>query len=141
MRVAITGDRYWFNDGTRKGPVDEHADLHRRQIRAALATLDRSAFVVLGDARGVDSAAREICDELGLSYRVHYADWSGGPRGGPLRNQKMLDDLVGGAEVFEEVYVWWFHDDLPHSKGTKSCVEKAMRQSIPVRDGRKVGNA
>lgn len=70
MRVAITGDRDW-GDEERRRPASETL-----MILRALQTLDpKTDFVVLGDARGADTIARIACEELGLSHRVHEADW------------------------------------------------------------------
>lgn len=127
MRVAITGDRNW---------TDQLA------ICDALETLDpETDFVVLGDAPGADTIAHEFCEALGLSYRVHEADWDTYKRAaGPIRNGWMLDDL--GKESLldpERREVWYFHDDLPNSKGTKNCVDQAIKRGVTVRDGREVG--
>lgn len=114
MRVAITGDRYWD---------DEHA------LMAALSTLDpETDFVILGDARGADYIAWQVCKDLGLPYRRHFANWARYKgSAGPKRNTAMLDD---GAEE-----VWYFHLNLNASRGTKNCVEQARDRGIPVRDG------
>jgi hypothetical protein len=121
-RVVITGDREWGED--RYG-----------EVLNALARLDPNPggdFVVLGDARGVDTLARAALVELGFSegrnYRIHYAEW-GRYRGGagPIRNTAMLDDGGPDAEV------WYFHDDLSRSKGTANCVEQANERGLVVR--------
>lgn len=121
-RVAITGSRDW---GKRSGEGFAVVD--------ALVTLNpRTDFVILGDEpNGADARARAVCEELGLPHRVHEANWKTYHRAaGPIRNRAMLDD--GPDEV------WFFHDDLPRSKGTKNCVEQARKRGIPVRNGRDV---
>jgi YspA, cpYpsA-related SLOG family len=122
MRVAITGDRRW--------------DDRTFAVYKALLTLDPATdFVILGDAEGADTIARLRCGELGLRHRVHNADWRTYHRAaGPLRNAVMLDDLEDG-DPDERREVWYFHDDLPGSKGTKNCVEQARKRGLTVRDG------
>ena len=124
MRVAITGDRNWPN---------AHA------IARALMTLNPATdYVVLGDARGADRFARESCQALGLFHRVHCADWrKHGPAAGPIRNAAMLNDLQASGDNQE---VWYFHDDLQNSVGTRNCVEQARRRGLTVRDGCKLGD-
>lgn len=126
MRVAITGDRYWTDP---------------EPIERALRTLDPLGdFVVLGDARGVDTLARQACEKLGLSYRVHVADW-GRFKGdaGPRRNTAMLDDLeYGTVMVLDLREVWYFHDDLEKSRGTKNCVNQARARGLTIRNGREI---
>ena len=132
MRVAITGDRNWSA---------------AKAIESALRTLNAATdFVVLGDADGADTLARLACGKLGLRHRVHDADWkSFGRAAGPIRNEAMLDDLCEGW--YDEVLLdlprplrelWYFHDDLARSKGTKNCVEQARKRGITIRDGRTV---
>jgi hypothetical protein len=118
--VAITGDRNW---------VDADA------IVEALGTLSpRQDRVVLGDARGADRLAAYACVALGLEHSVHQAKWAVyGGAAGPHRNAQMLAD--GPPDQ-----VWYFHDDLARSKGTRNCVEQARRLGIAVRDGRMVGD-
>lgn len=118
MRVAITGDRDWTN---------------RVVIRNALSRLDPAKdSVVLGDARGADAIAHSVCVELELPFARHDADWSQyGRAAGPIRNKEMLDDNVDA--------VWFFHDDINNSRGTRNCVQQALRRGLDVLDGRVVG--
>jgi hypothetical protein len=125
VRVAITGDRRWAS--TPENTVWDVLD-----VVQALKTLDPESFVILGDARGADATARLVCEDLGLTYVVHRADWAKHARGaGSIRNRAMLDD--GPDEV------WYFHRDLAASKGTADCVREARRRGITVRDGTTVG--
>jgi hypothetical protein len=123
MNVAITGDRAWGSE--------------RYQIvYDALTLLDpTSDFVILGDARGVDSVdthAQIACIALGLSHKIYKAQWKtedGHFRrwAGPERNGWMLDHPAD--------MVWYFHDNLEESKGTRNCVKQAHDRDIPVYDG------
>lgn len=112
LSVAVTGDRQWGSD---RYPT----------VRLTLEALE-PAYVILGDARGVDALAHAACEELDLEHVVEIADWRQYGRGaGPQRNARMLDhqpDLV--------VY---FHDDLESSRGTRNCVDQARRRGIAIR--------
>lgn len=115
MRVQITGDRDWSDYLTIE-----------KALRAVLDDDDpQTVIVVHGAARGADSIAGEVATELGCKVEVFPADWKKyGRAAGPIRNTEMLDS---GPDV-----VLAFHDDLKSSKGTKNCVEQALKRNIPV---------
>lgn len=115
MRVLITGDRDWTDDF----PIDA--------IIAGLLFLVGPEPLILmhGKARGADSMVDEWKSCAGVEVEPYPAAWGmHGRSAGPIRNRQMLDrqpDLVVA-----------FHDDLEASKGTKDCVEEAVRRGIPV---------
>lgn len=120
MKIAITGDRSWLSDRF----YDIHAplDLYAADIE----------LVVLGDAKGVDSIARRVCESIGLPFVREEAKWNVfGRAAGPERNGRMLDHL----SVANDDEVWYFHDDLDNSKGTKNCVKQARTRGLTVCDG------
>ena len=115
-RIAITGDRHWGKD---RYPA----------VLAAVASRIDAELFVLGDASGVDALAHAACAELDLPHIRILADWRRFGRGaGPLRNGEMLDHLTGPTDE-----LWYFHDDLAQSKGTKNCVNQALDRGIAVR--------
>lgn len=81
--------------------------------------------VIFGDCTGVDTSAKEVCEEYKISYQVYFADWTQyGKAAGPIRNKQMIDskpDLVLA-----------FHTNLTKSKGTKSTIKLAKQAKIPV---------
>jgi hypothetical protein len=81
--------------------------------------------IVHGAARGADTIAGETARILGMPVEAYPADWNKhGRSAGPIRNRKMLDtkpDLVIA-----------FHEDIESSKGTKDCVNEALRRGIQV---------
>lgn len=112
MVVLVCGDRNWTN---------------KEMIRSILASLPNLDLVIHGAARGADSLAAEVAVELGIEHDPHPAKWTlFGRSAGPIRNRRMLNlkpDLVIA-----------FHDDLwGRSKGTKDCVEEAMKRGISVK--------
>jgi hypothetical protein len=112
MKVAITGSRNWTRDET---------------IYDALAGLPQGSLVILGDCpTGADRIALDACEILEIAHVVEKAEWAmHGRAAGPKRNGKMLDH--------EPHEVWWFHESLRASKGTKNCVKQARDRGIPTR--------
>ena len=51
------------------------------------------ALVIAGGARGADTIAAEWAKARDIPCEVYMADWDGlGPKAGPIRNQRMLDE-------------------------------------------------
>jgi hypothetical protein len=133
LTVLVTGARDWA---------------HERMLIYALSGLvlayasdthDEWAGVeiLVGDCpTGADAQARAFCWRLGLPHRVFEADWDGmaaqgKPRAaaGPLRNF----DMVRALQATEgDKLVVAFHDDLLRSKGTRHCINAAIRAGLPV---------
>lgn len=117
MKVLITGDRHW----TDPQPIDVVIHGLLVTCRAKGVTLT----VLHGNARGVDSLADTWKRLSDVDVRPFPADWAKYPKAaGPIRNRQMLDekpDLVVA-----------FHDELDGSKGTKDCVNEAVKRGIPV---------
>jgi hypothetical protein len=110
QRVLVCGDRNWTNAGV---------------IRARLQRLPSPVVIVHGAARGADSMAGEIAQQLGFGVEDHPAKWKLYGRGaGPLRNQAMLDS---GVDL-----VLAFHNDLSRSKGTADMVRRARAAGVKV---------
>lgn len=107
MRLAVSGSRY--------ATITDYP-----KIAAHLAELGPS-FLILGDARGVDTMARRWAEENNIPYSLHYADWKRlGKAAGPARNQEMLDDLP-------EWYVAFWKEG---SKGTADFILQADRRGV-----------
>jgi len=111
MLVLICGDRNWTNTQSIL------AKLHRFHP-------DRDT-IMHGAARGADSIAGRLANDLGFPVRAYPADWSKyGRAAGPIRNKQMLDqnpDLVLA-----------FHPDITKSKGTGNMVKIAKAKGTPV---------
>ncbi len=116
MRLLVCGDRNWKD---------------KEAIRSALMSLGPEV-VIHGAARGADSLAGEVANDLNISVEVYPAQWSLYGRGaGPIRNQQMIDE--GKPDM-----VIWFHRDLDSSKGTKNMVHKAEDLGIWVFNGEEI---
>lgn len=124
--IIITGDREWTPIQWAVG----HERLKHLQKR------DIFAFVVLGDAPGVDSLARVSCENLRMSHAVEYAFWHVARGGaGPERNGRMLThgQMANALTGIVQAEVWAFHDHLATlSKGTRNCVDQALQFDMPV---------
>ncbi len=111
MRILVTGDRQWSDEAT---------------VRSALEGLAPVSTIIEGEAMGLDSMARDIAREIGLSVMPYYADWSYyGRAAGPIRNNQMLEN--GKPDQ-----VWAFHNDLPRSLGTLNMVKQALASGHSV---------
>jgi len=111
MRVLVCGDRNWTN-------------IHA--IWRHLVGLSKDTIIIEGEARGVDSLAREVAESLGMKVMPFPADWNKhGRAAGPIRNIQMLKE--GKPDL-----VLAFHPDLEKSKGTKHMVEISKKAGIEV---------
>lgn len=83
-------------------------------------------IIVEGGATGVDSMAREWAEARGIAVIEIRADWKKyGRAAGPKRNDAMTAYIAehGGLAVF----IW-----DGKSKGTKQCIDSAMKRMIPI---------
>lgn len=80
--------------------------------------------LISGHARGADTIAEIVAEELGWQVEVFPAEWSKyGKRAGGMRNQKMVDS---GADICVAF-------PLGTSVGTWDCVRRAKAAGIPTR--------
>lgn len=108
MRVLVTGSRDWKDVGI---------------VREALrVTAQDGATLVHGGARGLDTIAGRVAEQLGYTVEVHPAAWSRGKRAGIERNAKMV---ALGAD-------YCFAFPLPQSIGTWDCAKRAKAAGIPT---------
>ena len=115
MKVAlITGGR----DFCEQRPGADHMG-ERRALGFALDWVKPSR-VIVGDANGADRWAVIWCERRGVPYHVERADWSRGGRGGPERNQRMVDMRPDVAVRF------------PGGRGTADCAARCEKAGIDV---------
>lgn len=101
-RVAIVGSRDYPN-------LDE--------VREFVRSLPPGSVVISGGARGVDKAAQEEAEILGLEVVIHYADWDRyGHAAGHIRNRIVVDDC-------DELIAFWDGE----STGTKATMGLARK--------------
>ena len=108
MRVLVTGSRDWKNIGIVRDTLQ--------------VTAQDGATLVHGGAKGLDTIAGQVAEQLGYVVEVHPADWSSGKRAGIERNAKMV---ALGAD-------YCFAFPLPQSIGTWDCAKRAKAAGIPT---------
>lgn len=107
-RVIVTGSRDWVDHWT---------------IYNALKVLPNNTIIVHGAARGADTIANQIAENLLLLREPHPANWERyGKAAGHIRNLKMLS--LGAQLVLAF--------PLPHSKGTYDMIQIAQNSGIKV---------
>ena len=111
--VLVTGDRKWSD---------------KEKIRQVLTEYDPLiTLIVEGGARGADTIAREVAEELGFDVFEVKAQWEKyGKAAGAVRNKLMYDKMH--PDVVEA-----FHSNIGASKGTKHMVEYSKKGGTPVR--------
>jgi hypothetical protein len=104
MKILIAGSRS-ITEYDLKGLINESVDL-----------------IICGGAKGVDSLAEKVADELGISKLVMRPEYKKYGRAAPLlRNNRMV-------EIADEVIVIW--DGI--SKGAKYTAELAKNKNKKV---------
>lgn len=79
--------------------------------------------IIAGGARGADTTAEKLADELGIPIRIFPAQWGAyGRAAGHIRNTAMLLDG-------KPTEVWAF----PGGKGTNNMRNQAIKVGVPVR--------
>jgi hypothetical protein len=102
MRLLVCGGRDWSN---------------RKAVWAELDRL-KPTFVIQGGARGVDLDARIWAKRHHVPCVTVVADWEKyGKAAGPIRNQRMLDDLKPDTVLV-----------FPGNRGTADMAARAQRQ-------------
>lgn len=102
--------------GSRDAAPDGRAE---RALRAILVAL-RPSSIVHGAAKGVDAAAARWAREMEIPEHTYPADWSLGPKAGPLRNERMAAE--GGATLCLAIH----HG----TRGTADMVRRARAHGI-----------
>lgn len=111
--VLITGARDWKNEK----PI--YSKL--KQFQGQNITL------IHGGCVGADLIADKVGKKLGYTIKIFLPEWQKYGRGaGPKRNKDMVDFL----QTFNIKYVFAFHEKLEASKGTKNCVELAIKSGL-----------
>lgn len=111
MRILICGDRNWENI--------EVIRFHMEKLQR----LYGNYTLIHGAARGADTIAGKVGEELGLTVESYPANWSKyGKAAGPIRNKEMLDS---GIDL-----VIAFHPRLEDSKGTRNMYKIAVNSGL-----------
>lgn len=122
--IVVTGDRNW-------GDFE--------LVATKMASEPNSTIFMHGNATGADQCCDEGCSSMGYPrMRVPYIGKLG-RAGGPVRNDAMKQVAVALQTAGWEVEVWAFHDDMPHSEGTKDMVVRCRKAGLKVRAFRHKG--
>ncbi len=104
--VIVTGGRHYSN---------------KERVYATLDIL-KPDLIVNGGAKGADTLANQYALDKNIKCRVFEADWEEhGKSAGPIRNKEMLEAYINATVVAFE-----------GGKGTKNCVEQAIKKSMMV---------
>lgn len=126
IRVLVTGDRNYTD---RQAVYEELSRLQNETLAPDKANPGKNLgdFILIhGSARGADTLAADVAQELGWTIEGYPADWKQyGRAAGPIRNTQMLES--GHPDI-----VVAFHQHLSESKGTKHMVIIAKKAGIPV---------
>lgn len=110
MRVIVTGGRAYQYPGL------------VCQVLAKVRKKHPGLVLVHGDCpTGVDRIAADWCDDCGVEQVRYPADWTRGPRGGPERNARMVNESGAQAVVA-----------FPGGRGAKDCVARARAKGLTV---------
>lgn len=124
MRVIVTGGRDWANSDAICGALDRLLRRHGNELKVR-----HGACYPKEDSRGerplvsADWLAELWCKANGLQSYPVPANWSLGPKGGPMRNEEMARM---GADL---CLAFWDGK----SAGTLDMIRQAVRYGIPVR--------
>jgi|SRR5215475_15819728 len=112
--IVVTGSRDWTDADTIQKTLTE-IDIEQSGVYGVT--------LIEGGAQGADRIARDLAKSLGWKVITIKADWSLGPRAGPIRNRKMLDLKPDEVIAFR----------LGETRGTADCIREAKQRGIPVR--------
>lgn len=96
--------------------------------------------VIDGMAPGADTLAYEWVERNNRISRRFAADWEKwGALGGPIRNAHMIHALVEYQTQDHKCIVVAFLDETRYgeSRGTRNCIQQAMREGFKVIDAKK----
>lgn len=92
--------------------------------------------MICGGCQGADEIAASVGNELGFEVVVENARWTQfGKAAGPMRNKKMIEKALEmkNTHVGSSLKLIAFHDDLSSSKGTKHCINEALKKGVSIR--------
>ena len=129
LKILVTGDRTW-SDSVKI--IDAY-----EMVCEKFGVQATEVWVIHGAARGADTLAAQLAEELGMTAIPYPAHWCHtkycspkcrrmvGRPAGVIRNQQMLDENP------DIQFALAFHSDLAHSKGTKDMVNRLEKAKIP----------
>jgi len=86
--------------------------------------------VIEGGCDGVDSIAKVWANNHNLSHRQFPADWSLGPKAGPIRNKEMAEYLAEKEEQGHKTYAYIFLKKGLENKGSNSMIQNLISLNL-----------
>ncbi len=124
IAILVTGDRKWSNHYLICEALKKY-------------TLNKIKKVLIhGGCTGADKIAEFEAITLNSSIKIkeYLANWKNyGLYAGPYRNEKMIKKLLKYKERGYECIVLAFHNNIKESKGTKNCINQALKNGFIVR--------
>ena len=112
MRVIVAGSRDFFK-----------WILLCEKLGKILKNIPQEEIVIIsGGANGADKLGEKYANLMGYRCEVYKADWSLGPKAGPLRNREM-------SEEADALIAFWDGQ----SRGTKDMIEVAKAKGLKIR--------
>lgn len=108
-------------------------DYHdHERVRKVIDSYPKGSLVIQGAAGGADDLAGHHAKSAGygcidVPYFKHL-----GRAGGQVRNQVMLDILLGLRTMGYNIHAEAFHADLSKSRGTKDMVNRCRKVGLEV---------
>lgn len=90
-------------------------------FRTMVHYLDTVELIIHGGANGADQLAGAFGEAFGIAVATFKADWSRGKSGGPIRNQRMLDEAKPDMVLA-----------FPGGTGTANMVKLAKEANVKV---------
>lgn len=81
------------------------------------------SLIIEGGATGADRLARHWAEFVGVPVRTFKADWALGPKAGPMRNSRMIEEGMPDLVIA-----------FPGGKGTADMVRRARAAGIEVKE-------
>lgn len=105
--------------------LDEYLEL--------ISEKDKPIRVINGGQYGADLTSTEWAVSKQISHREYVADWKRyGPKAGPIRNKKMLDDEMPYSHFNEPEPFRMKVLAFPGGDGTANMIEQAERAGVEV---------
>lgn len=114
LKIVIAGGRHFNNYDLLKSKCDS--------ILSQKVQEGYKIIIVSGKAKGADSLGERYAKEKGYIVDEFPADWSLGPKAGPIRNEQM-------AAHSDALIAFW----NGKSKGTKSMINLAKKYNLSIR--------
>lgn len=110
MKILVTGDREWTDVET---------------VAEELKKFPSGTILIHGAARGADTIAALVGEQLGFDCRAYPYLHQYGRAGGPIRNTQMAVENPDIEEVIG------FHNSIETSKGTKDMMNRVAPKYLP----------